>query len=412
MSTEPNSPYFLVGDDSKTANYAHTDCNSCKSAGYCLRHPSIDKSKRDFLICRGDMGPRQRVRFMRAWDKQDKNAAACCPEGLYDRTMSFMKAMFKWTRSGFQTPPETSVKTRRSLCGKCPFNKENTCTVCSCDITAKTALSTESCPLGIWTSSFEPLHREIKAPRKHLLFHCYPTKKNEQKLIWHSKKLKHYLHLFDGVRSIGVSLDEAGHQKTVNTLPIERVKEIFDGTFQNWIVKINVPQKREGVTFLDLMDTVPQTNCDNDITFYCHGKGVRHEGGGTDAIHAWTETMYDVLLSHWPVVKNALDEAPMLGCFRQFNPFRLKNNHSWCYSGTYFWFKNKEVFERKTWAYLHDFFACVEAWPGNVFHAHEVSCMFHDNCKNMYDGSRWDLELLPLLQKREFALCMLDRYLE
>jgi hypothetical protein len=99
----------------------------------------------------------------------------------------------------------------------------------------------------------------------------------------------------------------------------------------------------------------------------------------------------------------------MVGSYRHFNLFRLPRYNAWSYSGTYFWFRNKDVFARQNWNELLPFFATIEAWPGVVFKAHEVSCLFFDNVnaapgKNMYSHILWQQELRPRLTDRKIAL--------
>jgi hypothetical protein len=43
------------------------------------------------------------------------------------------------------------VEARQALCDPCPFRDEDRCSVCTCDIEAKTRLNTEKCPKRKWS---------------------------------------------------------------------------------------------------------------------------------------------------------------------------------------------------------------------------------------------------------------------
>lgn len=378
----------------------HTDCSMCTK--YCLRHPVVTKTRRDVMICRGQFGQAQRARFVKAWDRETANIGDCCPEGMFERTASLARSLYRWAKAGFSVPVDEAVETRRKLCGNCLYEKDGECTRCGCNILAKTAVSTERCPLGIWTTSFPPLRRVIKSPVRNLLFHIYPTADKLELWHKHANTLKKHLHLFNGRRIAGIALDD-------KTLSAEQTKDIFAGVFDEWIEKKNVPTRREGVTFLDMLKML--SSSDDDITFYCHGKGSRHPDTQL-SIQFWTDSMYSLLLGHYQVVENMLHDFPVLGSFKRYNQFRLEKHNSWHYSGTFFWFKNKEALSKPNTFSIQSFFAAVEAWPGNVFKSYEAGCVFSDTGPDLYSQSSWELDFLPLLQDRERALCRLDQFSE
>lgn len=210
--------------------------------------------------------------------------------------------------------------------------------------------------------------------QKNLLYHIWPTSKT-QHWRWNVRQLLQRIDLFDGVRSIGVALDDS-------TDSLDEVKAAFgDAEIDHWIVRKNNAKIREGATFLKLMDTIPRGG--DSVTCYTHAKGVRHHEGSLTV--NWAEMMYRTTFDHWPHVKSVLSQYPVAGTFKRLGMFKLPGNHCWHYSGTFFWFRNRDVFARPEWSRIHNrFFACVEAWPANVFKADEAGVIFGDNAGDLY----------------------------
>lgn len=208
---------------------------------------------------------------------------------------------------------------------------------------------------------------------RNLMYHLWPTKHN-QNWRWNVDQLCRRIDLCNGVRSVGVALD-------ASTVTLAEVKDAFGPTrINHWITKANDPKIREGATFLDLMETMPR---DDSVTCYAHAKGVRHDDRSLTI--PWAEMLYKATFDRWPEVATLLLAFPMVGTFKRYGMFRLNQNHRWHYSGTFFWFRNDVTFNRPTWSYLHPkFFACVEAWPANVYAAHETACLFGDNAGDLY----------------------------
>lgn len=384
----------------------HTDCEQCVLLGMCKRHPNIPKPKgsRNFKICKGDFGPFQRSKHFALWDKTEslpdveKNFSRRYASPL----ITFAKAMFSWASSGFANTPKSEFERRLAICRNCPESKhseESVCSTCSCKIKSKAELSTESCPLGFWTTAFEPLYRKIENPNRHLMYHIFPKKENLDCVKYNVGLLLQHIEQFNGVRSIGIAQEDGV------TSSVEEVKALFDGhRIDNWIVKPNLQSRAEGSTFLDLLKTIP-TGPD-DITFFAHAKGVKHTRmlSKHKAIQYWVETMYEVLLSQPSRVLKAIEYSKMTGCFKRYGQFRFTGNYRWHYSGTFFWFRNMEASQSDRYNYLYPAYACVEAWPGFLFPATETSCMFYDNAGELYNLKEWENSILPLVVKRRQIL--------
>ncbi|MES2788120.1 MAG: hypothetical protein V4719_00765 [Planctomycetota bacterium] len=184
------------------------------------------------------------------------------------------------------------------------------------------------------------------------------------------------IELFNGIRTIGVATDRG-------TATLAEVQAEFgDVRIDHWIERRNNPKSGEGVTFLDMMRTLPR---DQSVTCYAHAKGVKYDDGGVPL--KWTELLYRSTFDNWPMVASALSQFPMVGTFKRYGHFRLVRNHRWHFSGTFFWLRNGETFNRPEWSYLASgWYGCVEAWPANVYRPTEAACLLGDNAGNLYDS--------------------------
>lgn len=232
--------------------------------------------------------------------------------------------------------------------------------------------------------------------RRNLIYHIWPNNENDC-WQWNVQHLLRYIDQFDGVRSIGVAV---GH----TTVTVDEVKQLFAGTrIDNWIETPNIPLLRECTTYIPLLKTLPRTQ--NDITFYGHAKGVRHKHNGFIP-SVWAHVMYRICLAYPDRIEDALKHYPMTGAFKRHSEFRLPHHNIWHYSGTFFWFRNHDVFVNHAdcWDKLHPrFFAAVEAWPARLYKAEETHCLFNEHHgDSLYDWFTWN-RLLPEL-KSEFGI--------
>lgn len=210
---------------------------------------------------------------------------------------------------------------------------------------------------------------------RNLIYHIWPTRKSDA-WKWNVRELLKRIDLFNGVRTIGVAVD-------ASTATLAEVQAEFgDIRIDHWISRPNDPQAGEGGTFLEMLATLPR---DQSVTCYAHAKGVKYEAGNTVPLK-WADVLYRSTFDNWPMVFNALSHFPVVGTFKRYGHFKLPRNHCWHFSGTFFWFRNGETFNRPEWAHLQkSFYGCVEAWPANVYRPTEAACMLGDNAGNLYD---------------------------
>jgi len=143
----------------------------------------------------------------------------------------------------------------------------------------------------------------------------------------------------------------------------------------------NDPERREGVTFYPMMDILQD---DDSITFYAHAKGGRYKDGGEKNPLRWAGLMYQICLNRMDKVIEALQKHPITGSLKRYGPFSVVGTYRWHYSGTFFWFRNHDVFQRGKGTLVKSPF-CVEIWPSTLFKANESHCLIGNNAGHMYD---------------------------
>jgi hypothetical protein len=299
--------------------------------------------------------------------------------------MTAAKALARWTLSGFAVVPESVAESRMSVCRACPLFANDRCNECGCYLPAKTKLPAESCPTGKWLQSPATARHQAEEPTRNLIYHLWPKHGNGS-WQWNLDELKRRIELFDGVRSIAIVTDGV-------TDSASDVREYMSGVrVDNWIELPNNSALREGQTFFQLMETLPRDG--NNVTYYGHGKGVRHHVGSLTK--RWAAMQYEICLDDFGSVRRGLESFPMVGVFKRYGSFKFVGNHQWHYSGTNYWFRNADVFDRDWRRLQPGFFASVEAWPANIFDAHETGCLFGDDVHDLYQESelnKWEAKI-------------------
>ena len=227
------------------------------------------------------------------------------------------------------------------------------------------------------------------ATRRNLLFHVWPVRGGTWR--WNVEELKRRIDLFNGRRIIGIVSDERSD-------PPEAVQAAFAGHGCEFIVAPN-DARGEVATFAQMLPRLVSTDAD-ELTFYAHAKGVKYEPQFPPAVRRWAEVQYAVSLDDWRGLREQLQRFAMTGIFRKHGRFRNHENVSdWHYSGTFFWLRHAQVFQRP-WADVPQFYGGVEAWPGVHFRSHETGCMLLDNLKELpYHDRFWTVRGNPAFSK-------------
>lgn len=197
-------------------------------------------------------------------------------------------------------------------------------------------------------------------------------------------ELQRYERRFDGVRLAVVAQGDGLEQLA----DIAGELTIFD---KIWPMP-NDPMLREMPSLAYLLDVLPRyASVDiyddrgrRNVTFFAHTKGVTHEFDV--AIRVWTQLLYDKNLKNIQAVDHALDQFPIVGCFKRYGEFsNMPPGSRWHYSGTFFWFRNADIYSRRWQEALPAHRYGAEAFPGLLFSAQEGGCLFADNCQRPTD---------------------------
>lgn len=219
---------------------------------------------------------------------------------------------------------------------------------------------------------------------RNLMYHIYPIS-GKGVWEWNVDQILKRMDLFNGRRIVSIAIDNS-------TDSPDKVKKRFGKAVSEYIVVENVPRFREVVSFVPILSVLESLD-PNEVTFCGHAKGIRQDintwNDHTNPVRNWTEAMYVTTLDNWPLISDLLKDKAMAGSFRRFGQFRVKGSKKWHYSGTFYWFRHVDVFNRN-WRYVPLRFWGTEAWPGCMFKSEDTACIFADRCPiSLYQWKDW-----------------------
>ena len=270
-------------------------------------------------------------------------------------------------------------KERRAICETCANNIEhNRCKLidlgCSTEF-RKTLKDPEGvCPEGHWEAK-RPVSAWLcpSITTMHMIYHVYPSRKND---VWikNLKQLKRRLHIFSGKQVVVVATDK-------NTSGVDKVRGLLDWERIKYIEMPNDRKLREVATFKRLLEEIQSTG-ENEATFYAHTKGNSTPGNHL-AVEYWRNAMYHHLLDHCEVARDLLWTHSCVGTCKwrwpdSHKPFptEMNNKYRWMYSGTFFWFRNRDVFGHPDWDKIVMDRYGAEGWLGGLFPAEQAATVF------------------------------------
>lgn len=236
------------------------------------------------------------------------------------------------------------------------------------------------CPRGRWVAiprdeNGEPISDATGMPQIsvfNLIYHVYASKAND---CWKAniRQLKRRIGLFNGKRVIAVAEDRNSHSWLT-------VKREFGMDGLDFMALPNDPRIREVVTFAPLLRKVYSVN-PREATFYAHSKGNTNRTDSVKGMVYWRNAGYHFLLDDPAMIRRALQLHPCVGihkmcwsdCIPPY-PTRLSWGR-WMFAGTFFWFRNEDVFSNWKWPFVPDDRYGAEAWLSGLFapsQAHSV----------------------------------------
>ena len=84
------------------------------------------------------------------------------------------------------------------------------------------------------------------------------------------------------------------------------------------------------------------------------------------------------------------------GAFRKFGNPQRNGWGLWHYSGSLYWFRNRDAF-RRNWRYVPERFYGTEAWPGIMFAPDESACVVCDDVGDLYNLDYFEKHIEPQL---------------
>ncbi|MFV0443115.1 MAG: hypothetical protein ACK5Q5_06060 [Planctomycetaceae bacterium] len=221
---------------------------------------------------------------------------------------------------------------------------------------------------------------------RNLLYHVTPFTSND---IWlrNIHQLVKRLDLFNGRRVIAVATGEG-------LASPEEVRAAFGTHEVETLPHPNSRELRENSTFLKLLEEVVSTD-PTEATFYAHAKGVAKDilcSGDPRGSRYWRNAMYHELLDDWDRIAELLEEYPVVGTHRRYHaeqPQIYPDGQSvsdWHFAGTFFWFRNRDVFETNRWREVWQPTGWgAEAWVGRMFPFDQSTCVAYDGLVDHYN---------------------------
>jgi phosphopantetheinyl transferase (holo-ACP synthase) len=207
---------------------------------------------------------------------------------------------------------------------------------------------------------------------RNLLFHACP--KDNEMLYFNIRYLSKYFHLFNGKKVFNVAYGK-------DMMSLDDFKSILEKHNINteqiiFTTSKNTNSLRERPAFFkNLLPKVKSLN-ENEITFFCHTKGVSYKS--FQVPKTWARLMYEYNLNDINKIERILNKYP---CCGPCCGILKKGPSSWCgyhvpwhFSGTFFWFRNKSLFS-KDWQHTRPGKHGVETYLSTHFSTKEAKCL-------------------------------------
>lgn len=215
---------------------------------------------------------------------------------------------------------------------------------------------------------------------RNLLYHIMPKTTWE----WNVDQLAKRIQVFTGklifsiAHGAGLEELESVKRKILTKLPF---------TIHQNIIFIQVQNDRklgEAKSFPSLLSLASKFDR-TGITFYAHAKGVTRPNH--PSVTLWTDALYHFNLDNIEKVEALLKSYPIIGAFKRYGKFaQFPRNSLYHFSGSFYWFRNKDLFARD-WTQIPQRFYATEAYPSLIFTKDEAGCIYGDRFQ---DGYKWE----------------------
>ena len=363
---------------------------------WCERHQMYHNGHyAKYAVDAGEKGQK----FRALWDRQASGDRSNLPmPSLAVKAKNYLADLAEHVAGGRILVPLEVRAARAAICDPCAHRNtnQNACSLCGCSLHGDNVLgdklgwAVSKCPAGKWGKYVPSPYNDQS---RHLLFHIWPRKTHAGTWQRNLDQLKLRWPLFTGKRIIAVATSGDSH-------PFEAVQEYMYGYDCEWIQIQNNPELREVATFDELFGRIEHLP---GYTFYGQAKGVTKPVNPGVSIHAWTTTMYEILLDYWPLVEEALKTYCTAGIFKKAVDGAFSGSRStWHYSGSFCWFKNAELW-RRNWRAIEQVWFGIESYPSMIFSREEAACLFYESTKqfDLYRLHNWQRVETELKQWRK-----------
>lgn len=240
--------------------------------------------------------------------------------------------------------------------------------------------------------AYSPEIEKVKffSPVKNLIFHVWPNKRG----LWRMSisDIMSRIDMFNGKVCVGIAIDSDAEDP-------EEVVKAFDGRIDEVFVSEN---KGDGEmhSFPKLLQSVESVD-DQHVTFYCHSKATQYDVRSELSVcgQLWGDVMRETCLDYWDIVESTLETKAMAGSFKKVGFSFPGIPSDWHYSGTHYWFRNKDVAIRKKQMSETEWHG-TEIWPSVFFRVHQAGTIFYDGTSpelNLYSSAYWRNKVSPAL---------------
>jgi len=191
---------------------------------------------------------------------------------------------------------------------------------------------------------------------------------------WNLEQLKPFIEIFNGPKVCAVAYGDG--------LPEVKKRDMLNYGFDFVEYEANDEDVRESASFPKLVGLVVGNS---GATFYGHTKGVTR--GDDPAVQLWTKWSYEKNLSNMSAVESQLDQYCCTGSFKRYGKFNCfpPGSNNWHYSGSFFWFNNRDVRSRPWESKFKMHRYGVESFLSFLFEGKDAGCLFADRCGNPYN---------------------------
>ena len=222
----------------------------------------------------------------------------------------------------------------------------------------------------------------IGEPVRNMIWHVWPVEGWRK----HICRVRELGRLCDGQKIIGISLSADSESE-------ETVKNIFGPEFEYVVVQneseSSTTASGEVGTFRIAAEMLDSQD-DNSITIYGHGKGVQDHTRSSENVNLWIDFMYEMVLFNEDAVQALADGYLFAGAYRTYGTMPLNPKWSWHFSGTYWVFRTSALLKNGV-PPVKGRYGGVEAWPGDYCAPEHAKTLFLDNLgfRAPYDIENW-----------------------